>query len=130
MTEAVKSRSKYLYKVMIGALKVLPMLLAFFTIINTSLDFFGIESTGLSFLAGVSVIPMAFLYIASYVFQFCVYHRMFLHYVVVNNLLTYTDYYIGLPISNSALFMLHLLVLGIFLFLILYFHQKEVCCRR
>lgn len=114
---------------MIGALKIFPMLLAVCTILNTGFDFFGIESNTLSFIAGVSVLPLLFLYLVSYVFQFCIYHRMFLHYVVVNNILTYLDYYIGLPISNGALFMLHILLIGLFLFLILYFYRKESCCR-
>ena len=114
---------------MIGALKILPMLLAVCTIINTGFDFFGIKSELMSFLAGVSLFPLLFLYISSFVFQFCIYHRMFLHYVVANNILTYIDYYVGLPVSNGALFMLHIVLIGIFLFLILYFYKKAQCCK-
>ena len=122
-------RNRRLYKLMIGALKILPMLLAVCTIINTGFDFFGIKSELMSFLAGVSLFPILFLYISSFVFQFCIYHRMFLHYVIANNLLTYIDYYVGLPVSNGALFMLHIVLIGIFLFLILYFYKKAQCCK-
>lgn len=114
---------------MLLVLKVIPMLLALTAIIGMILDFLGLESSVLSFIGGVSFLPLLFLYLASYVFRFCEYHRMFLHYIVVNNLLTYTDYYIGLPVSDAALFMLHVVIIGLFLFLVLYFYRIERCCR-
>ena len=114
---------------MLLVLKVIPMLLALTDIIGMMLDFFGKDSSVLSFIGGVSVLPLIFLYLASYVFRFCEYHRMFLHYIVANNVLTYTDYYIGLPVDNVVLFMLHIVLIGIFLFLVLYFYRRERCCR-
>lgn len=36
--------------------------------------------------------PIAFLYLASYVFEFCEYHRIFLHYVAIDTILTTIDY--------------------------------------
>lgn len=115
---------------MLLALKAIPMLLALSAMIGMFLDFFGIDSSICSFIGGISLLPLLFLYIASFVFRFCVYHRMFLHYVVANNILTYADYYIGLPVENSTLFMVHIFLVGLFLFLILYFYRKERCCKR
>lgn len=94
------------------------------------LDFFGKDSSVFSFVGGVSLLPLIFLYLASYVFRFCEYHRMFLHYVVANNALTYADYYIGLPIDNATLFMAHIFLIGVFLFLVLYFYRREKCYKR
>ena len=119
-----------LYKTMLLSLKAIPMLLALSAMIGMFLDFFGIDSSICSFIGGISLLPLLFLYIASFVFRFCIYHRMFLHYVVANNILTYTDYYIGLPVENSTLFMVHIFLVGLFLFLILYFYRKERCCKR
>lgn len=124
----VAERNRAQYKVMLGALRVVPMLLAFCALLNMLFDFFGIDSGLISMLGGISLYPLVFLYLSSYVFRFCAYHRMFLHYVVVNNILTYVDYYIGIPVADMTLFMTHIFVAGIFLFLILYFHQKERCC--
>lgn len=115
---------------MLGALKILPMLLAVCVLANTISDMLGKNSFIWSLIGGISIVPLIFLYISSFVFRFCAYHRMFLHYVLVNNILTYIDYYIGIPISNGALFMFHLLLAGIFLFLILYFYKKAQCCKR
>lgn len=119
-----------LYKIMLLALRVIPMLLALSAMVGMFLDFFGIDSSICSFIGGVSLLPLLFLYIASFVFRFCIYHRMFLHYIVANNILTYADYYIGLPIGNSMLFMVHIFLVGLFLFLVLYFYRKERCCKR
>ena len=79
---------------------------------------------------GMSILPLLFLYLASYAFEFCEYHRMFLHYVAVNNIIICFDYYVGLPISDVNLFMLHIIIVGLFLFLVLYFYRKERCCKR
>ena len=117
--------SKRLYKITIGALKIIPMLLAFFSMLNIFFDFFGINSYFISALSGISALPLAFLYLISYVFQFCEYHRMFLHYILVSNLLVWYDYVVGIPLANRELFMLHVFVVGLFLFLVLYFYRKE-----
>ena len=119
-----------LYKTMLGLLKVIPMLLALSTILGTLFDFFGWDASAFSFVGGISFLPLLFLYLASYVFRFCVYHRMFLHYIVANNILTYADYLFGIPISTIALFSVHLVLIGIFLFLVLYFYRREKCCRQ
>ena len=115
---------------MLAALKIIPMLLATCSMLNMLFDFFGIDSRIFSFLSGMSLLPLAFLYLASYVFRFCVYHRMFLHYIVVNNVMMGVDYYVGIPVSDAALFMMYLIIVGIFLFLVLYFYRKEKCCKR
>ena len=119
-----------LYKVMLWLLKVIPMLLALSTILGTMFDFFGWNASLFSFIGGISFLPLLFLYLASYVFRFCIYHRMFLHYIVANNILTYADYLFGIPISTIALFSVHLVLIGIFLFLVLYFYRREKCCRQ
>ena len=52
----------------------------------------------LSYIGGISVIPLVFLYLASYMFRFCEYHRMFLHYIVFTWIINITDDYVGIPI--------------------------------
>ena len=59
------------------------MLLAFITLLNSILSYFNIDLVILSYIGGVSLIPILFIYITSYTFKFCEYHRMFLHYIVV-----------------------------------------------
>ena len=117
-----------LHKITIGVLKIIPMLLALTTLLNQILSYFGIDLEVLGYLGGISLLPMIFLYLASYCFQFCNYHRMFLHYVVVCDILTLIDYYIGIPVSALLMLLIYLSIAGIALFIILYLHQKHVKC--
>lgn len=113
-----------LYKSVIVAIRIIPMLLAAVAVLNTVLSYFGIDAPILSYIGGVSLFPLVFLYLSSYAFRFCEYHRMFLHYISVNWVLNIYDYYIGIPVSKKELFMLYAILTCIFLFFILYYHQK------
>ena len=127
---AEKFPERRVYKLLIGTLKIIPMVLAITTMTGTLFSFFNINPSVLSFMGSVSLFPLIFLYLASYAFRFCIYHRMFLHYIVANNILVYADYFFGIPVSNISLFMIHSVIIGLFLFLVLYFYKREKCCRR
>lgn len=126
---AAKSLERRTYKLMLGMLKVIPMLLAFLAILNTLFGFLGIDCSIISMIGGVSFLPLVFLYLASFVFRFCIYHRMFLHYILLNNILEFVDYYVGIPMDTFNLFIVHVSLIGLFLFLVLYFYRRERCCR-
>ena len=100
------------------------MLLAGCYLLDTILSYFYIDTPLFSILGGVSVFPLIFLYTSSYVFKFCEYHRMFLHYIVVNDILSWIDYSYKLPIDNFEYLILHIIIAGIFLFIILYLKMK------
>ena len=112
-------------KLFIGYLKILPMLVAGVYLINTVLSYFDIDWPILSYIA--QFILWLFVMAASYRLRFCEYHRMFLWYILVNNIICYIDSRWPLPISNWDYFILHIIIAGVFLFLVLYFHQK---CRK
>lgn len=117
-------RNKDLYKIELYLLKVMPMLLATIYLVNTVLSYYDIIIPVLSYIGGLSLIPLVFMYTSSYVFRFCSYHRMFLHYIVINDLINLTDYYYTLPISDWELFILHMSIAGVSLFIILYLYVK------
>lgn len=114
-------------KLFIGFLKILPMVLAGLFLTNTILSYFYIDYEIISYLAGVGFIPWLFIMMASYRLHFCEYHRMFLWYIFANNAICWIDSQFRLPIANWDYFILHIIVAGIFLFLVLYFYQK---CRK
>lgn len=124
-----KSVNKRWYKLTLIVLKIIPMLLALCALLNTIFSFYSIRCDVLSMIGGISLLPLAFLYLVSYVFQYCVFHRMFLHYLLVTDILNIFDFYIGIPLDNREMFGLYLVVTALFLFLILYFYKKEKCCR-
>ena len=117
--------NKLLYKVTVIVLKILPMLLAFITLLNSILSYFNIDLIILSYIGGVSLITILFIYIASYTFKFCEYHRIFLQYIVVTWIINIIDLYIGIPINDLKYLCLQMIVAGISLFLILYFYLKR-----
>lgn len=119
-----------LRRITLYTIKVIPMLLAAVTLLNTLLSYFDIDIPLLSYIGGVSLLPLLFLYLSSYAFKFCEYHRMFLHYVSVTWILNIVDYYIGIPVSNKNMFLLYMVITCLFLFLILYFHQKSIKDKR
>lgn len=119
-------KHKYLYKLELVLLKIIPMLLALCYFSNTILSIYGYDIPIFSIFAGMSIFPMIFLYISSYVFRFCEYHRMFLHYVVFNDVFAWIDFYYDFPFENRDYIAIHLSIACIFLFIILYLKVK-VC---
>jgi hypothetical protein len=119
-----ESLSRVLYKAVIVAIKIIPILIATLFLIRSILSCIDVDVTWLSYLCGMSLIPLLFMYLVSYAFKFCTYHRMFLHYIVVNDTINYIDYYIGIPLQYHELLRLHIIIAGIFLLLIIYYHQK------
>lgn len=116
-----ESLNKTLYRLELYLIKIIPIILAGITLLNTILSYVGIDTPILSYIGGISFFILGFLYLTSYVFRFCSWHRMALHYVLVINLLNTYDYYIGIPVSDYFLLKIHLTITGIFLLLTLYF---------
>lgn len=85
---------------------------------------FNIDFELINYIAGTSFLTMIPMYISSYVYKFCEYHRMFLHYIVVTKVVMMIDLYIGIPLGDFMLLVLYLIIAGIFAFLALYLHQK------
>lgn len=123
MAESLKSKT--LYKIELGLLKSIPMILALTALLNSILSYFGIDLYILSYIGGVSIFTMLFLYLSSYVFKFCEYHRMFLHYIVSTWIINITDYYVGIPISDLEYLCLQMIIAGVSLFIILYLYVKS-----
>lgn len=117
--------SKLHYKLFITVLKYIPMIIALCYVLNTVAAMLSIYIEPLSNIAGMSLFTWIFLYIATYVFRFCAYHRMFLWYILVDDLLSIIDYYYELSIDTGNLLMIHNSIIGIFLFIILYLYVKS-----
>ena len=115
-----ESLHKSLYKIELYFIKVIPMLLAGCDLTNTILSYFYIDAPIVSYIGGSSILEIIFLYISSYVFRFCSYHRMFIHYIVVNHILSFIDYEYGLPIKDRDWFLLNIIIAGVFLFIIIW----------
>ena len=116
--------NKRMYKLELICVKYIPILIALITLIDVILYYFDINFELINNVADTSFLTMIPMYISSYVYKFCEYHRMFLHYIVVNKVVMMIDLYIGIPLEDFMLLVLYLIVAGIFAFLALYLHQK------
>lgn len=74
----------------------------------------------LNYIGGISLLPILYLYLASYTFKLCEYYRMYLHYTVVITLINTYDYYIGIPISDISMLILGMILTVITMFIIIY----------
>ena len=127
MVVVEKSRRSNLQKLLLLVLKYIPMVIALCYMLNTM---FYIEP--LSNIAGVSLLTWIFLYLASIAFEFCSYHRMFLWYILIDDILNIVDYYWSIPISTDNLIRIHniLAVITLFIVLILYAKSNKVIIRK
>lgn len=73
MVAEARLKSKNLYKVELYLLKIMPMVIALAYLVNTVSSYFGVDIPILASIAGMSLIPLIFMYISSYVFKFCEY---------------------------------------------------------
>lgn len=113
---------KSLYKLVLYSVKVIPMVIAGIYLLNTTLSYYGIDLPVLSYI--VMALLITGLYLLSAVFHFCRWHRIFIHYITCNLILNTVDYYIGIPVSDKGMFVLYLIITGIFLFTALYFRKR------
>ena len=99
--------NKDLYKVDLFLLKLLPVIMVISHIIASYGAIFQVVSGAaiiiqiVSHYLGLVIAPIAFMYISSHVFQFCNYHRMFIHYIAVIELMNVTNWYFKIPITNE-----------------------------
>ena len=125
MVKEENLRSKNLYKIFLVALKVLPMLISLCYLLNTITAYLGYNIEIFSFIGGVSLLPWIFLYVSAVVFRFCMYHKMFLFYILSDDVINYLDYFFDFTTAYEF-FIIHMSIAGVFLFLILYLYKKRI----
>lgn len=113
--------NKVLYKLEIYLLKILPFILAIACWLNTCLCALDITIPIFVELATISFIPLLFLYISSYAFKFCEYHRIPLHYVTINKIISYIDYHFILNVSDFNFILVNTIIFGIFIIMYVIF---------
>ena len=110
-------------KLLILFLKALPCCIALLQITDLILEYFYVELEITSYI--VFTLFWLFIYLADIVFKFCTFHRLLLWYILTNTLICTIDYYLDIPVNNLKYLMIHLIIAGIFLFLILIQHVRH-----
>lgn len=112
--------SKKMVKKFVLVTKVLPMIIAAIYFLNSTISFFYGNDIPLNYLGGVSLLPVLYLYLASYTFKLCEYYRMYLHYTIVINAINIYDYYIGIPVDDVTLYLIAVFITITLMFIVIY----------
>lgn len=115
-----------LYKLLILSSKTFPILIALCYLLNVVLSYFGMNDVPLNYLGGMSFIPLLYLYITSYTLKLCNYHRVYLHYIVIVDVINILDFYYFIPLSNLEYMMLFLILFILAMFITLYLKLKKI----
>ena len=99
------------------------MVLCALSFTDTILSYFDIEGNIISYLNALLV--WLFLYLSSFVFHFCRWHRMFLYYLLLEGVINWYDYTYIIPLDLKNMIVLQLAIIMIFVSLGLYFHQHD-----
>lgn len=115
---------KLTHKLTLICVKYIPILVAIVELLGTVLSFLNIGTILLAYLFGSSVVTLIPMYIMSYAFKFCKYHRMVLNYIVANKLIFMLDYLFVIPLSATGFMAATITLAGIFLALTIYNYLK------
>ena len=113
--ETPTENRKWKHMLVLTVLRWLPAVMAFSYVMNAYCARLGVPWQIFTHYLGLVIAPMGFLYIASYVFKFCWYHRVFIHYITVVDFLNVTNWYWKIPITNDQYNNLHLGITAAFL---------------
>lgn len=108
-----KRVNKALYRFELLLIKIVPLLIAGCYLLNSVLSYLQVNTLILSLIGGMSLLPMIFLYISSFVFKFCIYHRLPLYYVFIVDGLNYYDIYFGVPVDDRGLMLINVILFGV-----------------
>lgn len=115
---------KLSHKLTLLCVKYLPVIVALNEFLASVLFLIGISAIPLGHLFGISLVGLIPMYIMSYAFKFCKYHRMILNYIVANKSLLLIDCLFVIPISDIWFIGINFVMAGIFLALIIYNYLK------
>ena len=118
--------NKIIYTLEIKSTKYIPIVIAVLYIVNTFFSFGGYDIEEFSMIGGMSLIPLAKLYLDSYTFKLCTHHRVFIYYIFLHNSISTLDYYTDYRlIEDRYLFLLYIILFGISIILYIVLKRKH-----
>lgn len=88
-------------KLLVLIIKIYPMVVAVGYFCILLCHYFDINLRFCEFFIIQTFSSLLLLYLLSYVFQFCLYHRIFLHYVLIQNIISYIDEIYTISVSDK-----------------------------
>lgn len=110
-------------KVILLLLKIVPCVGAVCCASNSMLAYFGFNLEFLGYIM-TAVFIIAWYALARY-FRFCSFFFILLFYIISCEALNTIDYLIGIPVSDKAMFVLHVSLFGFYTLLYTYLHVRD-----
>lgn len=104
------------------------MVLAALSLTDTILSYFDVDAPVISYISALLV--WLFLYLSSFVFKFCRWHRMFLYYLLFEGVVNWYDYTYIIPLDLKTMIVAQVLVVITFISIGLYFHRHDKLPRK
>ena len=91
------------------------------------LNYYELPHYYLNVFGGFSICFIITLYLQSYIFQFCSWHRVPIHYVLLSNIIALIDDIVKIPLSDLNMMRMHFVLLVMFTMLFIYLKIKCKC---
>lgn len=117
-----------LYKIELHWIKIIPMVLSALTFVDTILSYLCIDTPVIAYINALLV--WLFLYLSSFVFKFCRWHRMFLYYLLVEGIINWYDYTYIIPLNLKTMIVIQLFIVMSFVSIGLYLHKHDKLPRK
>lgn len=114
------------HKLMIFTLKILPAVMASSYLIELVSTLLGFGTQVLVNFIGMIVAPILFMYLASYVFKFCEYHRIFIHYVLILEILTTVKWYYPVIVTSQLVLNISFVLSGLLMLCVVFFNVYKI----
>ena len=115
-------------KLFILLIKYMPVIQLAGMLLNNTLYYFDINRNLtylFDFTIGNSIITTILMYICSYTFQFCIWHRLIITANFINVLIATIDCVVGIPVKDIELLTIYYAVSCIFILLITMLHINK-----
>lgn len=110
------------HKYILIVTKYLPILISIICMISQILSYVDVDIVLLdSIITLLYILPLVLL---SNFLKFCVYHKAIIVYIVLNIIISILDYYLLIPLKDSEMLILYMIIAGIFLALTIYLYLK------
>ena len=116
--------SKVQYRFTLLCLKYLPLLIAICQFVLIVLNFISPKFIIFGTFCYIPFLSGLLILLFSKLFHFCIWHRLPIYYCWTNQIITWCDNIIGIPISSHWIFCVYLSIVIIFVLLGMYFKNK------
>lgn len=112
-------------RIFLIVIKWIPFIMSLLIVLNLIFDLIGIPTIIFSILGDSSLITVLFILLASFLFQFCIYHRLFIYYILLYDIISWLDYIFIFDLNSKLFISISIIIFVIICIVALYLHIKD-----